>query len=261
MQHLGRKSAMNNGKFGTWTSECFVVLITEWEMISSWSPILWLTLNICCSALACPAQKRIEKKHDKLISDRIFPPLWWEQSGWPQRLNVLIGGGTVSLPTFILSLTGTRQPVGVSDQVLACILYWYRISFLAADLCPPARLWSLKRFYCDCLLPFWSVSSPAAGSGVSDSFFCQASLGHSCDETVVFLAHTGTTTWQHHAHNQGCSSRLSGCPSVHHLCKLDLMNVGELRWKTAPSCWCPLRLGLFITFILDRWRFNPLDCL
>lgn len=51
------------------------------------------------------------------------------------------------------------------------------------------------------------------------------------------------------------------CLPVHHLCKLDLMNAGELRWKTTPSCRCPLWLGLFIAFILDRWTFNPLDCL
>lgn len=99
--------------------------------------------------------------------------------------------------------------------VLACTLYWYRISVLAADPHLPARLWSLKTFYCDCRLFSRLASSPAAGSGVSDSFLCQASLGHSCDETVVLLAHTGTITWQHHAHNQGCSSRLSVCPSVH----------------------------------------------
>lgn len=253
MQHLGRKSAMNNGKFGTWTSECFVVLITEWEMISPWSLILWLTLHICSSALVCLQQKTIEKKmiNSSLIG---FFPLWWEQSGWPQRLNVLIGGE--SLPVFILSVTGTRQPRcfrSLHNQgwlVLACTLYSYGISVLAADPHLPARLWSLKTFLL--WLFFWLASSPAAGSGVPDSFLCQASLGHSCDETVVLLAHTGTRTWQHHPHNQGLSSRLSVCPSVHHLCKLDLMNVGELRWKTTPSCWCPLWFGLFIAFILDR---------
>lgn len=92
--------------------------------------------------------------------------------------------------------------------VLACTLYWYRIPVLAADPHLPARLWSLKTF-----LLWVLASSPAAGSGVSDSFFCQASLGHSCYEAVVLLAHTGTRTWKHHAHNQGCSSRLSVCPS------------------------------------------------
>lgn len=149
MQHLGRKSAMNNGKFGTWTSECFVVLITEWEMISPWSLILWLTLHICSSALVCLQQKTIEKKmiNSSLIG---FFPLWWEQSGWPQRLNVLIGGE--SLPVFILSVTGTRQPRcfrSLHNQgwlVLACTLYSYGISVLAADPHLPARLWSLKTF-------------------------------------------------------------------------------------------------------------------
>lgn len=172
------------------------------------------------------------------------------------------------LPALILSVTGTRQPAGASDHIAIKADWFWLVYSTDACFMPLLQTFAClqgsdhwKRFYRYCLLLFWSVSSPAAGSGVSDLFFCQASLGHSCDEKVLFLAHTGTTTWQHPTHNQGCSARLSVCSPVHHLCKLDLMNVGELRWKTAPSCWCPLWLGLFIAFILDRWRFNPLDCL
>lgn len=205
------------------------------------------------------------KKHDKLISDRIFFPLM----GAVRTTTEIkfIDWWRICLSACVYPFSYRDSPTcrcfrSLCNQgwlVLACTLYRYRILVLAADLYLPARLWSLKTFLLWLSTPF--LVGELACCWVRGLWLVQASLGHSCDEAVVLLAHTGTRTWQHHAHNQGCSSRLSVCPSVHHLCKLDLMNVGELRWKTTPSCWCPLWLGLFIEFILDRWRFNPLDCL
>lgn len=154
MQRLGRKSAMNNGKFGTWTSECLVVLITEWEMISPWSPILWLTLNICFSTLVCLAQRRRENISNKFISDRIFSPLMeavrtateitfidWsipmvENLSLCLRLSCQLQG----LAT--LQVLQIRSLCNQGWLVLACILYRYGILVLAADSC--LCLWSLK---------------------------------------------------------------------------------------------------------------------
>lgn len=38
--------SMNNGMFGILTSECFVVLITEWEMVCPWSLIYTLAPDL-----------------------------------------------------------------------------------------------------------------------------------------------------------------------------------------------------------------------
>lgn len=171
-----------------------------------------------------------------------------KQLGLLQRFDLLIGGGAVSLPQFILSVTGTYLL-----QVLQITWSWLTGSglhtLLIQDFCP-----------C-CLSPSGQALIIKNGFSVICIFLSacpwllplvlQRSQGSLTHSSAKRLCTTVMTLWRscrtQHMHNQGSTSRLSWIEWIWEK-SLD---------RQTLSCRCLL----WALLLLDGWGLNPLNCL